>query len=191
MALDFVLDPPVDRHLRDGVLVLWTDVTNAGGAVGFVPPVTPEDVRPQWVEHLAAMSEGRMRLVAGFEADGSVAATAFITFNTHRLMSHWVWLYTVMVHPRHHGKGYGRALLAACEDAVRDLDRTGPATTGGSAPAYGRDRIEAIRLTCRGGLGLERFYASCGYKEVGRVPDAIRLGDGEYRDDIVMLLPLN
>ncbi|MER7832473.1 GNAT family N-acetyltransferase [Streptomyces sp. NPDC095602] len=179
MALTFVLDPPVDRHLHDGVLGLWTDVTNAGGAVGFVPPVTPDDIRPQWREHQAALEAGRMRLLAGFEPDGTVAATAFITFNTHRLMTHWVWLYTVMVHPRHHGKGYGRALLAACEDAVRGLDDG----EGG--------RIEAIRLTCRGGLGLERFYASCGYKEIGRAPDAIRLGEGEYRDDILMLLPLN
>ncbi|KUH36234.1 MULTISPECIES: GNAT family N-acetyltransferase [Streptomyces] len=173
MTLDFVLDPPVDRHLRDGVLDLWADVTNAGGAVGFVPPVTPDDIRPQWVSHLNAMDEGRMRLLAGYDADGAVAATAFVTFNTHRLMNHWVWLYTVMVHPKYHGMGHGRALLAAAEDAVR-----------------GMDGMEAIRLTCRGGLGLERFYASCGYKEVGRVPDAIRLGDDEYRDDIVMLLPL-
>ncbi len=50
--------------------------------------------------------------------------------------------------------------------------------------------VEAIRLTCRGGLGLERFYASCGYKEVGRIPDAIRVAPGDDRDDVIMLLPL-
>ncbi|WP_149182382.1 GNAT family N-acetyltransferase [Streptomyces sp. TRM49041] len=174
MALNFILDPPVGRSLRDGVLTLWADVSNAGGAVGFVPPVTPEDIHPQWVQHLTAMSEGRMRLLVGHdEDDGSVAATSFITLNSHRMMNHWVWLYTVMVHPRHHGKGYGRALLEATESAVR-----------------GMDGIEAIRLTCRGGMGLERFYESCGYKEVGRIPDGIRLADGVYRDDIFMLLPL-
>ncbi|WP_236242790.1 GNAT family N-acetyltransferase [Streptomyces sp. CC228A] len=173
MPLNFVLDPPVDQHLRDGVLTLWTDVTNAGGAVGFVPPVTPEDIRPQWVQHLTALADGRMRLLAGYDEEQRIAATAFVAFNSHRLMQHWVWLYTVMVHPRHHGTGCGRALLAAAEAAVWDMPG-----------------IEAIRLTCRGGLGLERFYASCGYKEVGRIPDAIRVGDGEYRDDIHMLLPL-
>ncbi|MCP9957832.1 GNAT family N-acetyltransferase [Streptomyces sudanensis] len=165
--------PPVDRHLGEGVLALWADVTNAGGAVGFVPPVTPEDVRPQWLRHLTAMGQGHMRLLVGYDEDGSVAATAFIALNTHPLMAHWVWLYTVMVHPRHQGGGHGRALLAACEDAVR-----------------GMDGIEAVRLACRGGMGLERFYASCGYKEVGRVPDAIRVADGDYRDDVIMLLPL-
>lgn len=173
MSLNFVLDPPVDQDLRDGVLNLWADVTNAGGAVGFIPPATPDDIRPQWVQHLAAMGEGRMRLLVGYDEDGAVAATAFITFNTHRLMTHWVWLYTVMLHPRHQGKGYGRALMRATASAVRDMDG-----------------VEAIRLTCRGGMGLERFYESCGYKEVGRIPGGIRLAEGEDRDDVYMLLPL-
>ncbi|MCK8681179.1 GNAT family N-acetyltransferase [Streptomyces lichenis] len=173
MPLTFQLDPPVDGALRDGVLALWADVTNAGGAVGFVPPVTPEDIRPEWVRHLTALSEGRDRLLVGRDEHGAVAATAFIAFNTHRLMRHWVWLHTVMVHPAHQGKGYGRELMAAAEKAVR-----------------GFDSIEAIRLGCRGGLGLERFYAACGYREVGRVPGAIRVADGDDRDDILMLLPL-
>ncbi len=173
MSLTFQLDPPVTPALRDGILRLWADVSNAGGAVGFVPPVGPEVIRPELVKHLVAMAEGRTRLLVGFDADGNVAATAFFTFNTHRLMTHWVWLYTVMVHPEHQGKGYGRDLLAAAADAARDMEG-----------------IEAIRLTCRGGLGLERFYGSCGYKEVGRVPGAIRVAPGDDRDDVFMLLPL-
>ncbi|WP_274561296.1 GNAT family N-acetyltransferase [Streptomyces spiramyceticus] len=173
MPLTFELDPRIEPALRDGVLTLWTDVSNAGGAVGFVPPVTVDDIRPEWVGHLAAMSEGRTRLLVGYDEEGAVAATTFITHNTHRLMKHWVWLYTVMVHPRHQGKGYGQDLMAATEAAVR-----------------GFDGIEAVRLTCRGGTGVDRFYASCGYKEVGRVPGAIRVAPGDDRDDIVMLLPL-
>ncbi|MFF9088959.1 GNAT family N-acetyltransferase [Streptomyces sp. NPDC014991] len=173
MPLTFTLDPPVTPALRDGILGLWTDVTNAGGAVGFVAPVTREEVRPELVRHFVQMAEGHTRLLVGHDETGEVAATAFLTRNTHRLMTHWVWLYTVMVHPRHQGRGYGRDLLAAAADAAREIEG-----------------VEAVRLTCRGGLGLERFYASCGYKEVGRVPDAIRVAPGDDRDDIVMLLPL-
>ncbi|WP_210592712.1 GNAT family N-acetyltransferase [Streptomyces sp. GESEQ-35] len=173
MSLTFTLDPAVDPALRDGVLDLWTDVSNAGGSVGFVPPVTREAIRPELVKHLVAMAEGRTRLLVGHDDTGQVAAAAFLAFNTHRLMTHWLWLYTVMVHPRHQGKGYGRDLLAAAEDAAR-----------------GFDGVEAIRLTCRGGNGLERFYGSCGYKEVGRVPGAIRVAPGDDRDDILMLLSL-
>ncbi|MGW5127835.1 N-acetyltransferase family protein [Streptomyces sp. NPDC004069] len=173
MPLTFTLDPTVDPALRDGILDLWTDVTNAGGAVGFLPPVTREEIRPELVKQFLVLAEGRARLLVGHDEEGRVAATAFLTFNTHRLMTHWLWLYTVMVHPRHQGRGYGRDLLAAAADAAR-----------------GFPGIEAIRLACRGGLGLERFYASCGYKEVGRVPGAIRVEPGDDRDDVIMLLPL-
>ncbi|PSM38751.1 GNAT family N-acetyltransferase [Streptomyces dioscori] len=173
MALTFELDPSIGPALRDGITDLWADVSNAGGSVGFVPPVSRETVRPELVKHFVAMAEGRTRLLIGRDEDGTVAATAFLTRNTHRLMTHWLWLYTVMVHPRHQGKGYGRDLLTAAADAARSLDG-----------------IEAIRLTCRGGEGLERFYGSCGYKEVGRVPDAIRVSPGDDRDDITMLLSL-
>jgi GNAT superfamily N-acetyltransferase len=174
VPLTFTLDPAVTPALRDGILDLWADVSNAGGSVGFVPPVAREDIRPELVKHLAAMAEGRTRLLVGHDGSGQVAASAFLTHNTHRLMTHWVWLYTVMVHPRHQGRGYGRDLLTAAEEAARSLDG-----------------IEAIRLTCRGGNGLERFYGSCGYKEVGRVPGAIRVAPGDDRDDVFMLLPLN
>ncbi|MFJ2116528.1 GNAT family N-acetyltransferase, partial [Streptomyces sp. NPDC087850] len=153
MALIFELDPKVDPALRDGLLALWADVSNAGGAVGFVPPVTADDIRPELVKHFTAMAEGRSRLLVGYDTEGAVAAAAFLTYNTHRLMRHWLWLYTVMVHPAHQGKGYGRDLMAAAADSARGIDG-----------------IEAIRLTCRGGTGVDAFYASCGYKEVGRVP---------------------
>uniref|UniRef100_A0AAU2VTT5 GNAT family N-acetyltransferase n=1 Tax=Streptomyces sp. NBC_00008 TaxID=2903610 RepID=A0AAU2VTT5_9ACTN len=173
MALTFELDPPFDRPLRDGITALWADVSNAGGAVGFVPPVTAEDVRPELLKHLTAIAEERTRLLVGYDEEGAVAATAFLTRNTHRLMTHWVWLYTVMVHPRHQGRGFGRDLMAAAAEAARSIEG-----------------IEAVRLTCRGGTGADRFYAACGYKEVGRVPGAIRVADGDDRDDIIMLLPL-
>ncbi|WP_328894655.1 GNAT family N-acetyltransferase [Streptomyces sp. NBC_00236] len=173
MALTFELDPKFDRSVRDGIAELWSDVSNAGGAVGFVPPVTAEDVRPALVKHLVSMAEGRTRILVGYDEEGAIAATAFLTHNTHRLMAHWLWIYTVMVHPRHQGRGYGRDLMAAAADAARSIDG-----------------IEAIRLTCRGGTGADRFYSACGYKEVGRVPGAIRVAEGDDRDDVIMLLPL-
>ncbi|MYS09138.1 GNAT family N-acetyltransferase [Streptomyces sp. SID6041] len=176
MTLTFEVDPAIDPALRDGVLALWADVSNAGGAVGFVPPVTPDEIRPALLTHLVGMNEGGTRLLVGRDAAGTVAATAFFTFNTHPLMRHWVWLYTVMVDPRLQGRGHGRDLMAAVEHTART--------------AEGFDHIEAIRLTCRGGTGVDGFYGACGYKEVGRVPDAIRVAPGDDRDDIIMLLPL-
>ncbi|MFJ6751298.1 MULTISPECIES: GNAT family N-acetyltransferase [unclassified Streptomyces] len=173
MSVRFDLDPSVTPELRDGIAALWTDVSNAGGAVGFVPPVTREDVRPDLLRHLTAMADGRERLVVGRDADGRVRATAFLTLNSHRLMRHWLWVYTVMVHPDLQGQGTGRALMAAVADAADTLDG-----------------ISGIRLTCRGGTGARHFYEACGYKEVGRVPGAIKVAEGDLRDDITMWLDL-
>ncbi|MFI7010466.1 GNAT family N-acetyltransferase [Streptomyces sp. NPDC050145] len=173
MTLTFTLDPSLDPALRDDVLALWADVSNAGGAVGFVPPVTPEDVRPELARRLTEIEEGRTRLLVGRDADGTVTATAFLVPTPHRLMRHHLWVYVVMVHPKHQGQGYGRALMAAVEEAAR-----------------GFDGIEALRLTCRGGTGADLFYTACGYQEVGRVPGAIRVAPGDDRDDVHMMLPL-
>ncbi|WP_129844077.1 GNAT family N-acetyltransferase [Streptomyces sp. RFCAC02] len=170
----FLLDPAVTPALRRDLADLWTDVTNAGGAVGFVPPVTAQDVEPALRRHLIGMADGTTRLLLGHTDAGRPVATAFLRRNTHPLKLHWVNLETVMVHPAHQGGGTGRELLAAAASAARRVD---PAFTG-------------IRLTCRGGTGLDRFYAACGYREIGRQPAAIRVGEGDFRDDITLWLPL-
>lgn len=42
MTLHFALDPELTPELRAEIVTLWTDATNAGGAVGFVPPATED-----------------------------------------------------------------------------------------------------------------------------------------------------
>lgn len=135
MALTFTLDPAFDRALHDGIIELWADVTDAGGAVGFVPPADAEEIRPELLKHLVSIVEGRTRLLVGRDEDGSVAATAFLALNSHRLMTHWIWLYTVMVHPRHQGRGHGRELMAAAADAAAGSPVSRPsASPAGAAP---------------------------------------------------------
>lgn len=171
MPLEFTLDPPATDDLREQLVELWVRVSNSGGAVGFVPPVTARDVAPAAERHLAAMAEGRTRLLAAAE-DGKLVGTVFLAANTHRLMRHWCWLYTVMLDPAAQGRGYGSRLLREAERAARGMG------------------FEGVRLTCRGGLGLERFYTSMGYQEVGRVPAAIRVAPDDDRDDVTMWLAL-
>ena len=173
MSLRHVLDPSVTPELRDQLLRLWADVSNAGGAVGFVPPVTTDDVRPELLRHLTGMAEGSTRLLVALDEEGRAVGTAFLTVNRRTLKQHWVWLYTVMLHPDRQGNGEGRDLMAAAADAAR-----------------GMDGVTAIRLTCRGGTGVDTFYARCGYKEVGRVPGALKVAEDDLRDDITMWLPL-
>jgi GNAT superfamily N-acetyltransferase len=112
-------------------------------------------------------------MLIGRDEQGAVAACAFLVLNMHRLKRHWCSVYTVMVHPALQGKGHGRDLMSAIEKAGRETEG-----------------ITALRLTCRGGLGLEEFYAGCGYEEVGRLPGAIKVADGDLRDDVTLWLAL-
>lgn len=56
MALLFTLDPELTPELRAEIIDLWTAVSNAGGAVGFVPPVTAELVRPTAEKQFAGVT---------------------------------------------------------------------------------------------------------------------------------------
>ncbi|WP_034088966.1 GNAT family N-acetyltransferase [Streptacidiphilus albus] len=173
MALLFTLDPRLTPELRAGITALWTDVSNAGGAVGFVPPVTAETVRPAAERQFAGVAEGPDRLlIAQEEPGGRPVALVFFEDQRFNLMTHWRLLKRVMVDPAAQGRGYGSELLAEAERVARGWGLSG------------------LRLTLRGGLGLEDFYARSGYKEVGRVPGAIRVAPGDERDDVTMWLDL-
>ncbi|MBH5336339.1 GNAT family N-acetyltransferase [Streptomyces pactum] len=171
MTLTVLRDPQLTPALREEIVQLWTRVTNADGAVGFVPPVTPDDVRPVADAQAAAVAAGEMRMVAAYRG-GALVGTAYLKFNDHRLMRHWAWVVTVMVDPGLQGGGHGRRLMREVIETGRDAG------------------LDALRLGVRGGRGVERFYEAVGFKEIGRQPDAIRVGDGELRDDIMMWLPL-
>ncbi|MEV7176804.1 GNAT family N-acetyltransferase [Kitasatospora sp. NPDC093679] len=174
MTLSFALDPALTPGLRDELVALWTDVSNAGGAVGFVPPVTADRVRPTAEEQFAGLRPaGPDRLLIGRErTTGRLAAALFLTSVRFDLMDHWRMLQRVMVHPGLQGRGYGADLLAEAERTAR------------------AEGLAGLRLTLRGGQGLEAFYGRSGYREVGRVPGAIRVGPGDDRDDVTMWLDL-
>ena len=173
MALSFTLDPELTPELRSEIVGLWTDVSNAGGAVGFVPPVTLEQVRPTADKQFAGLGDDGDRLLIGREADsGELAAVLFFEDQRMPLMAHWRLLKRVMVHPLRQGSGYGGQLLAEAERIAREWGLAG------------------LRLTLRGGRGLEGFYGRSGYKEVGRIPGAIRVAPDEEYDDVQMWLEL-
>ena len=161
----------VDDALRAAMLACWVDVTNAGGAVGFVAPVTEADVEPA-LEHLVSGVHERGDVLVVLTVDGELAGFAALVTSAHVLKQHWATVLRVQLHPSRQGAGLGRVLMEAIHDAGRRHDR------------------EFLHLTVRGGTGIDRFYAGLGYREVGRIPGALRLAPGDDRDEISMVLPL-
>jgi GNAT superfamily N-acetyltransferase len=184
MTLEFVADPPLTEQLRAEIIACWTDVSNGGGAVGFVPGVTMDDVGPTAHAQFAGVLEGRDRLLVGRVAEGEHAgrlgALAFLVANSFAFTAHWQSVKRVMVHPDFQGAGYGYRLMAELAALARESG------------------AEQLHLDCRGGTGNELFYKKCGYTEYGRIPRGLKLPDrtsgdagaSPYRDLILMALEL-
>jgi GNAT superfamily N-acetyltransferase len=172
MAVEFVVDPELTDDLRARIVALWVEVTNAGGAVGFVGPVRAETVRPVAEQAFDGVAAGIDRMILGVDGD-EVVALLFVVDNRFGLKDHWRVLKRVMVTPRGQKRGLGAALMRAAEELGR---------------AAG---LAALQVTVRGGTGTENFYAKLGYREVGRLPGALRVGPGDDRDEIQMWLDLS
>jgi GNAT superfamily N-acetyltransferase len=172
MTIRFELDPALGPDLRERIIALWVDVTNAGGAVGFVAPVTADDVRVTAQQAFAGVDSGLDRLLIGFDGERLVALL-FVIDNRFALKDHWRILKRVMVAPDTQGLGYGAALMREAAAVGRKLGLAG------------------LQVTVRAGQGTEGFYARLGYREVGRLPGALRVAPGDDRDEILMWLPLS
>jgi GNAT superfamily N-acetyltransferase len=157
----------VDDVLRAELLACWIDVSNAGGAVGFVPPVTADDVEPVLAHLLEGVHAGR-DVLAVLTVDGATAGWATIVGSSSPLRSHWATVLRVQVHPSRQGQGLGRALMEGVHEIARQRG------------------WEFLTLTARGGTGVDGFYRGLGYHEVGRMPGVIRVGPGDDREEILL-----
>ncbi len=83
-------------------------------------------------------------------------------------LAHAFWLHAVYVHPDARGSGASTALMQAAIEGAR--------TKGASRVALW---VNEANATAR------RFYERIGFRETGRIPGGIRVGEG-YVDDILM-----
>ncbi|GHF04161.1 GNAT family N-acetyltransferase [Streptomyces morookaense] len=165
----------VAPELRAELTDCWVAVTNAGGAAGFpFPPVDVADVAPVVDRLVAGLAPERSRLVMA-RAGGALAGWVVLNRDPGRLVGHWATINHLQTHPAFRGRGIGSALVREARRIARD-----------------QLGLEQLHLAARGGEGLERFYERLGWREVGRWPGALRLGEGEgdTRDEVLMVLGL-
>lgn len=170
-GISFRLDPALDGAATRRLIEVWTDVSNAGGAVGFAPPppeVTSDDVAPVAATALRSVREGRDHLVAAYDG-AAIVGFAFLVHRPGPLFRHWATVKRLQVHPAEQGRGIGTALLRACHDFGRALG------------------LEALHLTVRGETGTEGFYEAEGYELVAAIPRAIKLSDDDVRAELYMV----
>ncbi|HEU5429396.1 MAG TPA: GNAT family N-acetyltransferase [Actinocrinis sp.] len=207
MTLEFTVDPELTETLRAQIVACWTDVSNAGGAVGFVPPVTMDDVLPVADKLFAEVAGGRDRLVVGWASDPDSADSG--TSNPDGAGLNGAdpdGADLVTAKPR--SSRLRVAALATISDGQfrltehwRKVKRVmvhpdfqgrgyGAILMAEVEQTARRMGLEMLTLDCRGGTGNDEFYKKCGYVEYGRLPGALRLSTDDYRDQILMALSL-
>jgi len=157
-----------DEQTRASLLDLWCAVNDAGGAVGFLPGAPRQQVAQALSAHEEGMAEGTTTGVLLRHPDQRVVGAGFWVADRNALLGHTRTAYRVMTHPELRGRNLGRLLMAAMHRVAR------------------QQNVEVAVLDVRSGLGSTRFYESCGYVEVGRVPGVIRVAPGDDRDSVVM-----
>lgn len=166
------VDAALDAGLREQLLVVWVEATNAGGAVGFTPPAPVDAVAAALDAALAAVASGRDALGVLRSGDGRVVGMGLLVAGGAEIVAHWRTVLRVMAHPSIQGTGAGTVLMEGLHDLGRSLG------------------LEHLYLSVRGGEGLERFYARFGYRVVGTHPGAVRVSPTDTRDEIFMAADL-
>lgn len=159
--------------VRRQLLECWREVSNAGGAVGFpFPPVSDDQVMVSIDAMVQSLDEPTNRLLLA-TINGELAGWLFLAGNSNELTAHWARVLRVQTALDFRKRGVGRALMTeVARAATEDLT------------------LEQLHLELRSGMGLEDFYQSCGWKEIGRWPAALRLPEGD-QDEVLMAMALS
>jgi GNAT superfamily N-acetyltransferase len=163
----FVTGPHrVDRphpDLAEGLADLWGRVTVAGGAVGYSPADSVEQLRAAADGVVDDVTNKRAYLIT-LGREHVLVGAAVLTLRQRPVRSHTGELTWLMVDPDLQGNGWGKQL----HDAVL-----------AQSQALGLAKLD---LVARGGHGLEGFYEANGWTERGRWPGAVRVAEDDQRD---------
>lgn len=162
----------VEPGMREALAICWREVSNAGGAVGFpFLAISADQVRTAVVEFVESLNPRSNRLLL-VNVGGDFAGWLLLAGNSGPLTAHWARVLRAQTALSHRATGVGRVLMGEVARAARD--------------DFGLDRLHP---ELRADLGLEGFDDSLGWREIGRWPSALRLGDDD-RDEVLMFLPL-
>jgi len=132
---------------------LLRDAIDGGAALGFMPPLGPQEAETFWRDVLAQAATGaRVVLVARTVNDGKIVGTVQIGLSPWPNGRHRAEVMKMMVHSSVRRRGLGRALLAAIDREAAALGRT------------------LLVLDTRRGDGAEDMYRAHGYEVVGVIP---------------------
>ena len=138
--------------------VILVDAVAHGASVNFMTGFSNNEGRAFWNGQLPSIACGERRLFVA--DDGRLVGTVVLTFAHQPNAPHRAEIGKMLVLSSARRQGLGRRLLAAAEDAAREAGRT------------------LLLLDTETGSAGDLLYRSCGWTEVGTVPDHSYTADG-------------
>lgn len=152
--------------LLPDLISLLQDTVDGGASVGFLPPLAADTAEAYWRETITEVAQGRRLLLVsreGAEVTGSVQL-ALVTKQNGR---HRAEVQKLVVHTSQRGRGVGRALMSAVEEAGREAGRT------------------LLVLDTEQDSIAEKLYPKCGYTRSGVIPQYALGADGAMITTVV------
>jgi L-amino acid N-acyltransferase YncA len=169
--IDLSWPTDLDARLRTEVHRVIHAVAELGGAIGYLSPPTVEQTDAWLAEVFAAVRSGDAALAVA-SVDRRVEAIGTWRRRSHVVYAHTADVEKVMAHPHARGLGLGRLIVTALIDNAREAE------------------IETLALGVRGNNhGAIELYEQLGFREWGRHPNVIEIGNERY-DDVWMTLDL-
>lgn len=160
-----------DESLADAVHALFAELVSRGAALGWVDPPSRAEIGELLKKVCAAARVGDGALRLAYLGDRLLGLGYWLRYErpTHRPHAD---LEKIAVAPEAQGMGVGRLLTAALVDSAREAG------------------IEVLTLDARGdNANALHLYRTLGFREYGRLPDFVAVGDRRY-DKVFCMLDL-
>lgn len=161
---------PSDNAFGVALVTLWQRVADAGGPVGFAPPVVRSEVAARASGLVDEIRTGRIAAVVANRSHRLVGAG--LLRPGRGTEGHTGHVELIMVDPAHNRAGLGGRLIDALIGQARERG------------------LERVDLDAAEYPRLGAFLSRRGFAEWGRRPGWIRSPDGDDRDEIVWGLVL-
>ncbi|SER96910.1 L-amino acid N-acyltransferase YncA [Lentzea xinjiangensis] len=160
-----------DEHQRTEIHAVVHDVVAAGGAVGYHSPPTRDRISA-WLDDVLKQAANGDAAFTTALVDGTIRAIGLWRRGSTAVFRHRVEIQQIMAHPSARGLGLGRLVVEGLVENARSQG------------------FEIAMLGVRGNNhGAIELYENVGFRECGRMPNAIAVGEERW-DDVWMYLPL-
>jgi GNAT superfamily N-acetyltransferase len=157
------LDAAEAEARLDELSAILMDAVAQGASVNFMAGFSRDEARRFWRGQIPGIAGGERRLLVG--DDGTrLVATVVLTFAHQPNAPHRAEIGKMLVLSQARRQGLGRRLLAAAEEEALAAGRT------------------LLLLDTESGSAGDLLYRSCGWSEVGRIPDHAFKPDGRLAE---------